>query len=566
MIGMGNINGNQNRSSGSNRISTGGRRRFTAKILALASMGVAGSAHAASNWTATSSGVWSNSANWNTLPVSGNTTVVDFSTAGTYTATDDNSGAFQLNQLNINNASGIVSIAAASPANYLWFNGSSPSINVSGTGSSIISAQLSGGAAFTDSTIGLLTIAGNNTYTSTTTFSAGTVLYNGSANSSGGGALNIATAAGNSAVVNFNSSGTVSFNTTNIGWTGTGSTGTAASVLQTSGTANLQNNGGYVEIGGAGGYGSYQLSGGVLNTTNSSGFRVGDGGGGYGVFTQTSGTLNVSRYFVIGGNQGTTTNNTGVATFAGGTFNTASAYNSIITGNASGAMGILNLGTQAGGNALITINDSIIGSSGATGVVNIDAGTLRIAAGGITGGDTTQTVNFNGGTLQASAGSLSLITASSTIPVYINNGGAVIDTQANNDTIAANLLAPAGKGIYPGGNNSAGSASVGVLNVASGGTGYIGTPIVTVSGGGGTGATAIADVVGGTITGVTLTNPGQNYAYGSTVTFNFNGGGPSSAAPAFTYTIGSTSDANVIANGTGGVTKIGTGTLTLTRK
>jgi autotransporter-associated beta strand protein len=86
-----------------------------------------------------------------------------------------------------------------------------------------------------------------------------------------------------------------------------------------------------------------------------------------------------------------------------------------------------------------------------------------------------------------------------------------------------------------------------------GGAGYVGQPIVQIIGDG-FGASAIANVVGGVVTSITITNPGINYTTASVI---LHGGGESITASLDIPTLG----ANVA---TGGLTKTGAGTLTLT--
>ena len=69
----------------------------------------------------------------------------------------------------------------------------------------------------------------------------------------------------------------------------------------------------------------------------------------------------------------------------------------------------------------------------------------------------------------------------------------------------------------------------------------------------------MAVVSGGTITQVILTNPGQNFQVGDEVTFTFSGGGATTAASPFVYTL----TANDVAANNGGLTKVGSGTLIL---
>jgi autotransporter-associated beta strand protein len=85
--------------------------------------------------------------------------------------------------------------------------------------------------------------------------------------------------------------------------------------------------------------------------------------------------------------------------------------------------------------------------------------------------------------------------------------------------------------------------------------GYIGPPMVTIAGGGGTGATAVAQFnsADGTVSGIVVTSPGFGYTSNPTVTLS---GGGTNVQTAVT---GVTRGLNV----SGGLTKLGTGTLAL---
>ena len=156
-------------------------------------------------------------------------------------------------------------------------------------------------------------------------------------------------------------------------------------------------------------------------------------------------------------------------------------------------------------------------------------------------GSGTGTFNFNGGTLQAGAASGSFMSGLS--GAYVYSGGAVIDDGGNVVTMTQPLLAPAGYGVVS-------------IPVSSGGSGYIDTPVVTITNisASGSGATAVAHVSGGAITSITVTSPGHGYGSGDTLGVSLTGGGGSGAV------IG----APVLAANTGGgLTKQGVGTLTL---
>jgi len=94
------------------------------------------------------------------------------------------------------------------------------------------------------------------------------------------------------------------------------------------------------------------------------------------------------------------------------------------------------------------------------------------------------------------------------------------------------------------------------VSVPSGGSGYVGAPIVTLTGGTGSGATGYATISGGVVTGIVITSPGTGYTSGDTLTATFTGGGASVAASSVT-------GITVAANNSGGMTFQGSGTTTL---
>ena len=244
------------------------------------------------------------------------------------------------------------------------------------------------------------------------------------------------------------------------------------------------------------------------------------------------------------------------------TFSTNHQQPILGTGNGYGpdywATGILTVG----GTGRLTVSGIILGNSagGSVGIVNLGAvgsgggtlSTINLMRGANGGGGTsggTATVNFHGGALQATVGTggndpagnpnTGLLIGTTN---YVYSEGAVIDTNGFNVTIPTALSAPTGNGV------------TGIAPTA-GGSGYIGAPVVKISGGGGVGATAKAtiDSATGHVTGIVITNPGTDYTNAPTVTFE--GGGGSGA------TLGTIA---LTANASGGLTKIGLGTLTLT--
>jgi autotransporter-associated beta strand protein len=249
----------------------------------------------------------------------------------------------------------------------------------------------------------------------------------------------------------------------------------------------------------------------------------------------------------------------GVATFTGGSATIDGAYR-VILGDKPSSTGVLNIGTLAGGSAVFTASNTanavqvLADNAAISAILNLNRGTLRL--GGPIYKNTANTtgtgaVNLNGGILQAGANNATL--ANNTLDnVNVYNGGVVVDSQTNTATISASLHATTGNGIYR-------SASI---PVPAGGSAYIGAPIVTVStaSGSGSGATAIATLSGGVVSSVTFTSPGQGYAAGDAVNFDFSGGGATTPAGSFAFTLQA---ADLAANAIGGLTKIGVGKLTL---
>ncbi len=302
----------------------------------------------------------------------------------------------------------------------------------------------------------------------------------------------------------------------------------------------------------------------------------------YSYYRHSGGTANISEYFEVG------IYGVGVMDMFSGTI---APYGSAVAriSRRAGGLGVLNVfggmvNAPNNANALeMSCNDasnpnaqlSVFGAgvvnaaagTGTTKIMNMNAGTadgglsvINLIQGGTLIankigytrlGD--RRINVDGGVLKAASGTTvgaTFLQGLTAVTVY--SGGLTFDTTNANITVNQALEAPAGFGV----------ASV---SLASGGLGYIGTPAVVISGGSGMGASAIATVdltpgslTEGQVTGVTVTSPGTGYEAGDVVLVSFRGGGYTNNMAATTFpAMLAPNDAG------GGVSKLGTGTLTL---
>jgi autotransporter-associated beta strand protein len=318
----------------------------------------------------------------------------------------------------------------------------------------------------------------------------------------------------------------------------------------------------------AGAAGDVQLSGGTLTVAQQLG--LGTGVGGYAGFNMTGGTLTNGSYIVVGFNSDMAVYNqssgsviitsnlmtiaaggtaaVGVANISGGAFASVFPASSGIMVGERGE-GTLNVS----GSAVITVTNNAGLNFGPTASqtgwrsrINLNGGTVianKLSKGVGTG---TAILGLNGGTIQASAANATFLTGIDKVTVYPN--GVTIDDGGFAITIPQPLLTPTGAGV----------ASIAVTPGTS--SGYIDTPIVTITDGAGFGSNAMATatVSGGAVTGLIITCPGNGFdPVNSSLSVAFTGGGASPIAP----TIGAVTYSG---NASGGLTKRGSGTLTLT--
>ena len=499
------------------------------------------SAHAATGtWAVDASGLWSDTGNWSGGTVAdGSTSTANFTNDITADRTVSLDSARILNKLVFSDldtatAGSWLIDNNATPANTLTLDGTAPTITVNALGTdkvAEISAVIASGTDLINKTgTGTLVLSGANTYSNGMRVTGGFIIMN-NASANVGGSTSSTYLNGSSLEVNgtsafYQSAGTI----------------TVAGANDSTVTAGVNG-----MIVGGGTYGAYTLSGGTLQINDP--WRLNPRRS---QFTQTGGNFNVSytgtgsiaggREFMIGSGgergvfyaTGGTTNITTASTLTGAALivsdtNNANGADLTIAGTADWSV--------TGGAGYVQMTRS----SGRIGNLNLDGGG-KLTTNGILKGGGTGFLNFNGGTLRAAIDNTTFLEGLTSTRIY--SGGATIDTNGKNITIGQNLEAPTGSGLTS-------------VTIATGGSGYVGAPIVTITGGGGTGATAVADfdAATGTVTGITITSPGSGYTSAPTVTLShgFQTGG--TAATLGTVSIGALTG--------GGLTKTGSGTLTL---
>lgn len=465
-----------------------------------------------------------------TVLKAGGIQVTNNSSLGTGTLSFTGNGSLQSGAANLNLANtislGTTSNVFDTNGNTLTLSGSisnssatDNAMKVAGTGTLVLSGALNLSGNATDTNSPALMMGNRNgananrstlTITGTGSISRISTAWDGTAN-----------------VLNFASTGTVTMATDLVSGQSAGGVGV---VNVTSGTLNLQN---LNMANWDGSYGGFSMSGGTINATNVRNGGNGNGNGSsYSILT--GGTLNVAEVTTLSRN-GTGTN---VLHLKGASAQFNEGNNRLNVGFSTGSTGIV---TVDSGLLTVASNLSLAeGGAGTSGIVNLNGGTIRpntVAAPNSAG---TSIFNFNGGILQANIDNTGFMGGLSQANIY--SGGAKIDTNGKNVTISQVLQGASGSGVSG-------------IAVSTGGSGYLGVPVVRITGGGGTGATAVATMSGGVVTGILITSPGTGYTSAPTV--SLIGGGATTSATLGTIATN--------ANGAdGGLAKSGTGTLTLT--
>jgi autotransporter-associated beta strand protein len=415
-----------------------------------------------------------------------------------------------------------------------------------GTGNINITGAITDGGAgpngLTYSGTGALTLTGADTATGATSVNSGrlNVLTGGSIN--GTSSLTIA----NGASLNI-AGGSVTFPNSGPGGGGANTVFTAGgnttSVYLSAGSLNYGNyttadpnvalRGFFTQTGGAVTTAESNMAPGNTDTFQ---FYLGGTGVGANAATYTStqgyygnftvGTRGLANAFVSG---------TGELTVTGPSI--SGGINGIIVGaQFATANGGVRTFVQQGGK--VTTSGLTLGStaSAGSGVYYLNGGTLTtnsLTRGAL--GSTTGTLNFGGGTFKTGAA----FSTGATVVTNINSGGATIDTTGGDLTWSGVIAAGT-------------TGNVSGFSGLTGGSGYTTAPTVAITGGSGSGATATAIIdANGAVTDVVITNPGSGYT--SAPTFGFTGGGGTGAAATGIAPL----------TGNGGLTKTGTGTLTL---
>jgi T5SS/PEP-CTERM-associated repeat protein len=372
-------------------------------------------AQAQFTWTNAAGGNWSVPGNWGgTAPPAGGsaTTTLTFGAAGitgaSYTATNDLTGIFNLNQLTFNGSAGTTVTLAATGGASVNFTGTTPGISHAGAGIGVVNMPISFDTTTLVSGTGTVTLAG------AITGAAGTNNLNyagtGTLNITGGGNFNSLSLQNGTTLI---TGGTLTLTQPTAGnllaglQMGTAATQTINATINGGATVNALEN---VFIGDvAGTTGNLTVSGtgtvlnvGTNNPTAASG-RLAPGNFGTGNLTINQGAV-VNCLFLFNSRQVNSNGNI-VVDGAGSQLNcvtVASVVNSgqFSVGNqSSGTLTIQNGGLATGRNVLIGNTGELVGTQGAgNGTLTVTGAGSQLIIGGAQAGNTQGQLVVSSGT------------------------------------------------------------------------------------------------------------------------------------------------------------------------
>ena len=395
----------------------------------------------------------------------------------------------------------------------------------SGTLSGNIYANNTGG--LTKLGEGAVTLSGSNGFTGVTTIEAGTLAL-GSANAlAGGGSVTF-------------SGGTLQFGTSGVTYTNA-ITGSGASVIRLDSNTNSGTFSGNIYANNTGGL--TKLGSGAVTLSGSNGFT--------GVTTIAAGTLALGSGNALAGG--------GSVTFSGGTLQFSTANTVDYASRIVGSTGVVGLDTNnrdvAFHGDLVASNTgglgkygagtlTLAGSNGYTGTTFLVAGTLRLGTTNALGGGGNLT--FGGGTLQFTAGNTGEYGSR-----VVNSGAAILlDTNGQNVAWSGNIAGSNTGGLI---KNGSGDLTLSGTNSYTGPT-YINSGTLTLSDPNAIAAGGLIVFAGGTLR-LGVGNM-TDYAVG----FMFSTAG---SVAVDTNGQNITFNGDISSTNTGGFTKYGVGTLTL---
>ena len=389
-------------------------------------------------------------------------------------------------------------------------------------------------------------------------------------------------------IFNLSSTGTPGtvVNSTGELWVGDG-VGSTGVMNMSGGTVNLSN---FLAIGRQSGTGTINLSGGTINKTGGGNVEIGTFNAGSGA---SNGTLNISGTGAVSVTSGNSLFGNGgpaAVNISGGSYTDTSGFVSIgdttaatvtVTGGSFVSSVPINVGDNSGSNGTlnvsgtglvsVTSNLNVGKTAGDVGTVNLGDGTVYngttvtpiIAASKVVGGAGNGTFNFNGGVLQDTAGNTTANNAAffggtAVTRTNVRNGGAFIDANGNTVTVSQPLLHSniVGDNATDGGLTIADSTGTGTL-ILTGANTYTGTTNINAGTVSPTTASSFGTTGNVTFGGGTLLYTTNTADYSGRIKNSMG------AVSLNTNGLNETLASAIDSSNTGGLTKTGTGTLTL---